>query len=77
MLFLNHWYEGVPPFVGVAVKVTAVPEQMLFWLTLAETLTGRTEFMIRVREFEVAGLPFTQLNPDVITTLTTSPLAGI
>ena len=29
--FTCHWYEGVaPPFVGVAVKVTEVPAQILF-----------------------------------------------
>jgi hypothetical protein len=32
-----HWYVGVPPFVGVAVKVTLLPRQML--VALAETVT--------------------------------------
>ncbi len=29
-LFLYHWYTGVPPFTGVAVKVTGVPWHTLF-----------------------------------------------
>ena len=28
--FNNHWYDGVPPLVGVAVKVTKVPAQIVF-----------------------------------------------
>jgi hypothetical protein len=27
--FTNHWYAGVPPLVGVAVKVTLVPAQIV------------------------------------------------
>jgi hypothetical protein len=49
--FTFHRYDGVvPPFVGVAVKVTDVPEHMLFMeaeiLTLTEspgfTVTGKS-----------------------------------
>ena len=43
--------------VGVAVKVTAVPAQMLFWLTPIETLTGFVWFTVIVIVFDVAGLP--------------------
>ena len=28
MPFTSHWYEGVPPFTGVGVKVTLVPEHI-------------------------------------------------
>lgn len=38
--FTYHWYDGLPPFVGVAVKVTDVPGQIL--LALAATLTEGT-----------------------------------
>ena len=33
-----HWYEGVvPPFTGVAVKVTLAPRQMDVWLATTDT----------------------------------------
>jgi hypothetical protein len=36
-----HWYDGVvPPFVGVAVNVTAVPEQTLLIEAEMVTLTA-------------------------------------
>ena len=36
-----HWYVGaVPPFVGVAVNVTEVPEQMVVALAPIDTLTN-------------------------------------
>jgi hypothetical protein len=40
--FTFHWYEGVvPPLVGVAVKVTEVPEQMVVAVAAIETLAVR------------------------------------
>jgi hypothetical protein len=64
----------VPPFVGVAVKVTLVPEQIVVavadMLTLAVTLL----FTVIVIAFEVAGLPLTQLALEVIMQVMTSPL---
>ncbi len=40
--FNCHWYAGVePPFVGVAVKVTLVPEQIVLADALMFTLAGK------------------------------------
>ena len=67
----------VPPFVGVAVKLTLVPEQIVVAdaviLTLAATL-GLTTIVIAL---EVAGLPVTQLAFDVITQVTVFPFASV
>lgn len=74
--FNNHWYEGVvPPLVGVAVKVTLVPEQIAvpgdaLTVTLGVTF-GDTDI---VAAFEVAGLPETQGKLEVITQVTISLL---
>ena len=64
-----HWYEGVPPLTGVAEKVTASPSHEGFTLAEIETLTGSKGLTVMVTVFEVAGLPETQVSPDVITTL--------
>lgn len=74
--FNNHWYAGVaPPLVGVAEKVTLVPEQMVvpgFALTVTLGVTfGET---VIVTEFDVAGLPATQGKLELITQVTTSLL---
>jgi hypothetical protein len=75
---LYHWYVGEPPpLTGVAVKVTAVPVQMLLAEGTIETLTGRTGLTVIVMAFEVAGLPLIQVSPEVITTVITSPLTGV
>ncbi len=58
--------------VGVAVKVTFVPEQMVVADAEILTLAGRFGLTVIVRRFEVAGLPFMQLAFEVITQLTTS-----
>jgi hypothetical protein len=72
-LFLYHWYEGVvPPFVGVAVKVTEVPAHTGFALAAIETLAGRELFTVIVMMLLVAGLPVTHVALDVITTFTAS-----
>ena len=53
-----HWYAGiVPPFVGVAVKVTEVPAQTGFAEAATETLIGSNGFTVMVTVFDVAGLP--------------------
>ena len=61
--------------VGVAVKVTLVPEQMVVdglaaMLTLAVTFA----FTVMVIALDVAGLPFTQVALLVITQVITSLL---
>ena len=53
-----HWYAGVvPPFVGVAVKVTSVPEQIVLSASLDAivTLAGRIELTV-VAVDEVANI---------------------
>jgi hypothetical protein len=52
-----HWKTGVvPPFVGVAVKVTDVPAQTGLALAAILTLTGRFGFMAMVTVLLSAGL---------------------
>ncbi|MPM41749.1 hypothetical protein SDC9_88408 [bioreactor metagenome] len=63
----------MPPFVGVAVKVTLVPAQMLDpRLAAILTLTGRLEFTVMFSVFDVAGLPVAQVAFDVTTQYTAS-----
>jgi hypothetical protein len=69
---------GVPPLVGVAVKVTEVPAQIVpegdtAILTLARS-NGLTTI---VRVFDVAGLPVAHEAFEVKTHIITSPFAGI
>ena len=74
-----HWYVGVvPPFVGVAVITTDVPEQIApagfaEILTLAVTF-GLTVIVIPV---DVAGDPLTHGALEVMVTVMTSPLARV
>jgi hypothetical protein len=65
----------VPPFVGVAVKVTLVPEQMVVADAEMLTLAGRFGFTVMVSVLEVAGLPVTQGALDVKTHVMVFPLA--
>jgi hypothetical protein len=66
----------VPPFVGVAVKVTDVPAHIAPEGTAAIlTLTGRIGLTVIVIPLEVTGLPDVHPSEDVITTVTTLPLA--
>ena len=65
-----HWYAGVvPPFVGVAIKVTKVPEQTGFAEAATETLTGSNGFTVMVTVFDVAGLPVGHVALEVKTCL--------
>ena len=61
----------VPPFVGVAVKVTLVPEQIVVALAPIITLTGKFGFTVIVIALLVAGLPVAQSAFEVIATVTT------
>jgi hypothetical protein len=65
----------VPPFVGVAVNVTLVPEQMVVAEAEILTLTGRFGFTVMVTVFDVAGLPVAHVALEVITHITVLPLA--
>ena len=73
-----HWYEGiVPPLVGVAVKVTEVPEQTGFAAAATETLTGSNGFTVMITVFEVAGLPVGHVALEVNTQVTASLAIGV
>jgi len=50
-----HWYDGVPPFVGVAVKVTAVPEHVGLDPPVTAILTDGVTLEVTV----TAALPVT------------------
>ena len=68
---------GDPPLVGVAVKVTLVPEHMAPAGTAAMlTLAVTFGFTVIVIIFEVAGLPLTHEAVDVITQLIVFPFAN-
>ena len=58
--------------VGVAVKVTDVPEQILFNEEAMLTLMGRFGLTVMVTALEAAGLPVAQVAPEVITQVTKS-----
>ena len=67
----------MPPFVGVAVKVTLVPEQIAPAGTDAMlTLTGKFGFTVMLIAFEVAGLPVGQVAFDVSIQVTISLFAS-
>ena len=56
-----------PPLVGVAVKVTLVPEQIVFpGFAVTTTLAETEELTVIVITFDVAGLPDKQFAFDVI-----------
>ena len=74
--FLYHWYEGVPPLNGVAVKVTEVPAQTGFADALIVTSTGIFEFTVMVCVPDVAGLPVAQAALEVSTQVITSLFTG-
>ena len=58
--------------VGVAVKVTLVPAQIVVADAAILTLAGKLGFTFIVTALLVAGLPVAQVAFDVITTVTTS-----
>ena len=66
----------MPPLVGVAVKVTEVPEHAGFADGAIDTLAGNDELTVIVIALDVAGLPVTQIKPEVITQVITSPFTG-
>ena len=76
--FSFHWYEGVaPPFVGVAVNVAVVPEQIVFPGLAAMLTDGVTDPDTDiVIAFDVAVVGLAQASDEVITTVTTSPFTS-
>jgi hypothetical protein len=67
----------VPLFVGAAVNVTGVPEQMDAAVVLIDTETGTGGITVAVIAFDVTGEPVTHGKSDVMITLTTSPFVKL
>ena len=79
MLFTNHWYCGaLPPFVGVAVKVTLVPAQIVVSDAATDTDAGKFGLTVIVIPADVAGEPVKHgLAFEVSSTVTSSLLASV
>ena len=69
----------LPPLVGSAVKVTDAPAQDGLEPVVRAMLTAGADGVdtVTVIVLEVAGLPITPLRLEVITQVTTSPLAHV
>ncbi|MPN15316.1 hypothetical protein SDC9_162646 [bioreactor metagenome] len=67
----------MPPFVGVAVKVTDVPAQIVVADAAMLTLTGRLVVTDIDTVFDVAGLPDAHEISDVSSQVTASPLLSV
>ncbi len=67
----------LPPLIGLAVKVTVVPETTGLAEAAMDTLTGKMGFTVMVIGLDVAGFPLTQAAFDVNIQVTTSLLLGI
>ena len=67
----------MPPFVGVAVKVTDPPIQNGFDVGDMETLTERLGFTVIVIWLLIAGLPVVQVSEEVSVQVMTSLFKGI
>ena len=75
---LYHWYDGIPPLVGIAVKVTEVPAQIApGGEAVILTLAGNNGFTVIVMLLDVAGLPVAQVAVEFITTEICSPLIRV
>jgi hypothetical protein len=74
-----HWYKGdAPPFVGVAVKLTSVPEQIAPGGEAAMlTPAGNRGFTEIVIPADTAGLPVVHVAFEVSTQVMTSPFEGM
>jgi hypothetical protein len=68
---------GVPPLVGVGVKVTVVPEHIVEADAPILTAGVKAEFTVMVTGLEVAVGTEAQAAVDVITQDTMSPLARV
>ena len=67
-----------PPLVGVAVKVTLVPAQIVLpGLAVIVTDGATVDVTVMVVPVEVAVGELAQARDDVITTVTTSPFAKL
>ena len=68
--FTFHWYEGVPPLVGVAVKVIFEPEQIVVADAATDTAGTTVELTVIVIGNEVAVAGEAQEAVEVITQVT-------
>ena len=68
----------MPPLVGVAVKVTFVPEQIVLPGAAAMLTDGvTTGFTVIVMALEVTGFGLAHTIDDIITQVTTSPFTNV
>jgi hypothetical protein len=76
--FTAHWYTGVvPPLVGVAVKVTLVPAQIVVLLAAMLTVGVPAAFTVIVTLLDVAAAAVAQFAFEVKTQETMSPFAKV
>lgn len=76
--FNFHWNVGLlPPFAGIAVKITLLPAQTGFEDAAMLRLTGRLGITVIITWFEVAGFPVPQGALDVRTQVTASLFARV
>ena len=66
-----------PPLVGVAVKVTAVPAQIVVAVAAILMLTGKFGLTVIVIPGLVAGLLVVQIALEVNTTVTICPFVNV
>ena len=67
----------LPPLVGVAVKVTLSPAQIVFWLAVILTLGVTSGLIVIVIAGDVAVVGEAQASLEVNITDTSSPLARV
>ena len=72
-----HWYVGIPPFVGVAVKVTFVPAQIVVAEAEMETAGVTGVFTVIVMVLLVAVAEVTHVTLLVTTQFTVFPDAKV
>ena len=60
-----HWYDGAPPFIGVALKVTDDPGQNGLEVAVMLTPAGKLVFSTIVIMMLDAGLPDVHCSDDV------------
>ena len=76
--FTFHWYDGdVPPFTGVAVKLTIAPAHIVVADAVIDTLGVTAAFTVIVIGEAVAVGTVGQDAEEVITTVITSPLFNV
>ena len=73
-----HWYDGVlPPFPGVAVKVTGIPAQTGFKEGDTETLTGNNGSTVMQIALDMAGFPAGHGTLETNSQVMQSPFPGV